>query len=111
MRRSDVLKLREKRSVPVTGVDGLEVTVVPSAGTTLAGMTRDLLTDEQKAWLCRSVFVDFKGYTEDDGKAIPNTMKARLELIDCAAVFYTVQAEAIKAQAELVQGEADAASD
>ena len=110
MRRSSVLSLRAEREVQV-GSSDLHVTVVPSAGTSLAGLRHGVLSDSDKMQLCQSVFVGFRNYTEDDGAAVENTQAARLELLDASAVFYTIQGAVMEAQAEIFEGEDDAASD
>ena len=112
MKRSDVKALREERQEDVEGIDGLSVVVVPSAGTDLvAAIEPGGLSESQKDSICRRVFVNFGGYTEDDGKAIPNSLAARRELIDVSAVFYTVQGAVQSGQLEVMQGEESADSD
>ncbi len=109
MRRSSVLSLREERWVKVTETDDLEVRVVPSAYTAIASLRDDTPTDQQKADICRRVFVDFKNYTEDDGTPVKNSLAARLELIDAAVVFYAIQVELIDVHSEIAKGEEVAA--
>ena len=112
MKRSDVLQLREERWEPVDNVDGLEVCVVPSAGTDLVRLTDPgTLSEGQKDTICRRVFVDFRGYTEDDGGPIKNTLAARRELIDVSAVLYSVVGTVMDGQLEATQGEESADSD
>lgn len=115
MRRSAVLGLRESQWTNVVGdpaLSGLEVCVVPAAGTTFTGSMRDvILTAEEKLHTCRFVFVDFKGYLEDDGKDVTNSLAARLELIDVSYVWTAVLAKVMSVQSEVLLGEADAASD
>jgi hypothetical protein len=111
MRRSSVLGLRRPQWTEVSGADNLEIEVVPSAGTTILNLRHGCLTDEDKAHICRWVFVGFRGYTEDDGTEIPNSFEARRELCDVSLVFYAIQGKVAVAQNEATLGEADAASD
>ncbi len=112
MKRSDVKTLREERRQDVEGIDGLAVVVVPSAGTDLvAAIEPGDLSDAQKDKICRRVFVNFEGYTEDDGNAIPNSLVARRELIDVSAVFYTIQGAVQSGHLEVMRGEGSADSD
>ena len=110
MRRSSILGLRKEREVQV-GDSDLYVTVVPSAGTNIASLRHSMLGDGDKLQLVQTVFVGFKGYTEDDGTAIDNSQTARLELLDSSGVFYAIQAEVMTAQGDIFEGEGDAASE
>lgn len=111
MRRSLVLGLRKPQWTEVSGIDDLEVEVIPSAGTTILNLRHGCLTDEDKAHICRWVFTNFKGYTDDDGKEIPNSYEARRELCDVSLVFYAIQGKVAVAQNEATLGETAAASD
>lgn len=111
MKRSSVLKLRGEQWVKVWEADELELCVVPSAGTTMPGLRRSMLSEVDKLQICQSVFVNFRGYTDDDGKPVENTITARLELIDVSACFYSIQTRVVEVQNELAEGEADAGSD
>lgn len=101
MRRSRVLGLRAERWVrPIEG-DDLEIAVLP------AGTQDVLLGGPREA--CRSVFVNFRGYTDDDGKPIPNDIEARLELYLVSAVRQAVNRAVQEAQTEIERGESPAA--
>ena len=118
MRRSTVLALRNEKWLPISEVlddsgeriCDLEVCVIPSAGTTMPGIRQGALDERQKLAICASVFTNFRNYEDDDGKPIPNSLEARLELLEMSAVFYAVQAHVLEAQGAVIQGEAVAVS-
>jgi hypothetical protein len=85
--------------------------VIPSAGTSIAGLRRGLLTDTDKLQLCQTVFVNFRNYVDENDAPVPNTLEARLELADVSAVFYAIQAKVLEVQNEIISGEGSAASD
>ncbi len=113
MKRSDVLRLREERWGEVGQVKPpMRVCVVPSAGTDMVSVVEFAsVSDQQKDRICQRVFVNFDTYEDEDGKAIPNSLAARRELIDISAVFFTVQELVLTGQLEVVQGEESADSD
>lgn len=75
MKRSSVLKLKEMVWIsPIEG-DPLEVALVPAA----AGYLTWINNDPEE--FCRNAFVDFRGFTENDGTPIKNTHEERVKLL------------------------------
>ena len=74
MKRCSVLKLNQEVWVsPIEG-DPLEVAVVPAAAADLTWSASD------PERFCTNAFVNFRGFTEDDGRPIANTLDERVKL-------------------------------
>ena len=112
MKRSKVQALSEPEWVKVSDLDGLEVQVKASSGGDLASV---YMSGDTSPALRRSIvqqaLVGFRGYTDDDGKDLPNTAQYRAELLAITAVQLTVMAHLHQKQTEVFQGEDGAASD
>lgn len=110
MKRSRVLALTEAEYIKVHDLDGLEVQVRASAGGDLASvfLSNDSSPAMRRA-IVQNAIVGFRGYTDDDGNDLPNTLQHRVELCDLTAVQIAVMAHLHQKQAEAFQGEGDAA--
>ena len=82
MRRGSLEKLRAKQWVKIPGNSGLECAIIPSAGSTLRApvLTFQPRNDVAVYSICRHCFVDFRGFDEDDGTPVENTVEARVQL-------------------------------
>ena len=115
MRRSSLSKLKEVKWVKVSDDDPLECGIIPSGAT---GLITPLLlsghmelTEELKRRVCTRVFTELKGYTEDDGSPVENTIDARIEVYGSMLAFNAINNAVFEVNGEAAEGEADAASD
>lgn len=110
MKRGRLHKLREPRWSKVTDDDPLEICIIPGAASSvnqlllMGGGTSDAVKEE----ICTKVFVDYRGYTEDDGTEIPNSLESRMELYEWSLVRQKVNGESVQAQMEIAEGEGSA---
>jgi len=111
MKRSSILKLNQEVWVYPIENDPLEVAVVPSEASVLAGQIT-LPASVFAHRVCSTAFTNFRGYYEDDGKTlVPNTLKARLELYAALPVFRAVNDKLAEAGEVRAEGEESADSD
>ena len=110
MDRSSILKLRESRWVRLFDELDLEVELIPSEMPDLSMTYLGVGLDQLAKEVCSRAFVNFKNY-EEDGKAVPNTLDARMELYGVPVLRARINTKLQEANAEVVTGEADAASD
>jgi hypothetical protein len=111
LRRSSVIKLRENhwfKPAPDAHPE-LELCIVPSAGT-VALDSSGLTPDQHARIVCRDVFIEFRGYVDDDGKAVPNDSDARLELWAMFPISTAIRGEIIQLQTDAFVGEGNAVS-
>ena len=110
MKRSSVLKLKEPVWVtPVVG-DPLEVSIVPAEASMLALIWAGADEASQRTF-CTDAFIGFRGYTEEDGKPVADTVENRMDLFGVMPVrrkIVTSLQELAEIQAE---GEGSADSD
>ena len=110
MKRSSVLKLKEPVWVePVEG-DPLRVSIVPAE----ASMCALLWAGADEASLrtfCTDAFVGFRGFTEDDGKPVADTVDNRMDLMRVMPVRRKI-VSSLQELAEIqAEGEGSADSD
>jgi hypothetical protein len=112
MKRSTVEKLSEVAWVQCVEGDPLEVGIVLSAANLVTRHLHGLGNDSTRAReICTRAFVNFRGFTEDDGTEVPNTIENRLWLWwNCPLVEAAVIAELLKVDERIREGEDVAAS-
>ena len=112
MQRKAFLALREARwETLFTGHD-LEVELVPAnmpdlSTSKLLGVGNEHIARE----ICTNAFVGFRGYVDDDGQEIQNSLETRLELYGFPAVRKAIQNALEVRNYEVVTGESSAVSD
>ncbi len=118
MKRSDLAQLTEQHwfdveeTRPSNGDGGDPVSIAVVAHGVGSLMSSQMIGyDAGVDRMCSEVFVDFKGFIEDDGKPVANTLKARKFLYGVTAVQNAIHDEVAKIQQAAATGEADAASD
>ena len=105
MKRSSVLDLKKEVWIsPIKG-DPLEVALVPAA----AGYLTWINTDPDT--FCTEAFVNFKGFTENDGTAVENTLSERVTIL--TETGNTIKREIILAltKAGEIQAEGEGSAD
>lgn len=110
MKRASVLRLRDELwFAPLDEHPELEICIIPSAASVL--MDTALLGSNRRAEsVCREVFVNFRGYEDDDGSAIENSLAARKELYSLVQVQIAISNKISEQQEEAIQGEGSAVS-
>lgn len=111
MKSSKVRKMNESVWLDVWRNDDFQVEIVPGrcgAEWTAAqvNQTADALRE-----LARRAIVGFKGYQDDDGNELKNTLEHRMEIAEIPAVQFAILARVGRENAALVQGEELAVSD
>ena len=110
MKRSSVLKLNEEVWISPIDGDPLEVAVIPAEAPLLSVIWSGA-DDASMRLFCKDAFIAFRGYTEDDGAPIANTIEERISLFRVMPVrrsIITTLQESAEIQAE---GEGSADSD
>lgn len=110
MRRSALLKFREKVWLPV-GDAGLEVAIVPGASVSAAMMYVEPGNEDAARRACTDFFQDFRGLEDDDGNPVPNSLEERLFLWQIPRVKSDIVAKCSEISEEVFKGEEPAASD
>lgn len=106
LQRGQILALRERVWIDVPEIPGLELEIDPSEAALLGTVVDNELTDRR---ICERVLTGFRGY-EDDGKAVPNTLEARLELWSVPLIRRRVNNKTIEISDRIVQGEGSGGS-
>lgn len=89
-----------------------QVAIVPAmAAYAMEGITGATDPKLKAARICRFAFTDFRGFTEDDGTAIPNTVENRIALYMLPQIAIPIDNEIMRLSGEAIQGEDDAACD
>ena len=112
MERKAFLALRKPRWEKLFTDMDLEVELVPSNMPDFS--TQKLLGAKIEAvsrQVCTDAFINFRGYTDDDGKDLDNTLDARLELYGFPVVGKAINNALEVRNYEVVTGESSAASD
>ncbi len=112
MKRSAVSKLGDPVWFhPLPESDpGLEVAILPAAAGEIDNLVFAVQRDQVVTRICQRLFVDFRGYLEDDGSPVRNDLDARLELFNVGPVGAAITSKAREMNEAVAKGEAVAAS-
>ena len=112
MKRGKVKALSEAVWLkPLDDDEDFEVAIVPSEALNIDTMNPNVDPVLEMQRVCRRVFVDFRGYQEDDGKDVRNTLEARTELWRWSPVRDAIKNRLFELSQQALEGEGDAASD
>jgi hypothetical protein len=103
MKKGIIRGLQEPHWLKPHANDPLEVCIIPAQISVLSNIFEG---DAMTRQVCTDVFVNFRGYFEDDGETpISNTLENRMELYGWNEVRIRIATECRKIHDELVSGE------
>lgn len=80
MKRESILRLVEPVWIDeIVPGDPLAIAIIPANSSAMEPLLFDPTSELARRRVCEKFFVNFRGY-EEDGKPVPNTLDARLEL-------------------------------